>query len=321
MTVWLVTGATGFVGHYVLDALKARNTEPSNTGTRVVVLGRRRPPDWPEGDFVCTDLTDAANVREAIAQISPDFVIHTAGRTPPAPDEDLYRANFWATMHLLTALRSSHKAVRVVLAGSAAELGPVETKDLPVDEAHAGYPTTAYGRSKLLATAAGLAERGPLDVVVARVFNPIGPGMPASHAFGRFADRLTDPGSDPLDLEVGDLDARRDFVDVRDVAHAMIAVALHGQSRLVYNVGTGRSRRVGEGLDRLIQLSNRSVRVRIDPALRARRGPDDSRASINRILTHTNWRPSISWEQSLADLWNEAVARKRPYQYDQGAAA
>ncbi len=60
-------------------------------------------------------------------------MIHTAGRTPPAPDEELYRANFWATIHLLSALRSMRKPARVVLSGSAAELGPVDPEDLPVD--------------------------------------------------------------------------------------------------------------------------------------------------------------------------------------------
>ncbi len=94
-----------------------------------------------------------------------------------------------------------------------------------------GYPRDAYGRSKYLATSAGLAERSPLEVMVARVFNPIGPGTPPTQAFGRFADRLTDPDADPLDLVVGDLDARRDFIDVRDVARAMIALALQRSGR------------------------------------------------------------------------------------------
>ena len=157
--------------------------------------------------------------------------------------------------------------------------------------------------------------------MVARVFNPIGPGTPPTQAFGRFADRLTDPDADPLGLVVGDLDARRDFIDVRDVARAMIALALHGHPGLAYNVGTGRSRRVAEGLERLIQLSGRTVRVSVDPELQSRRGPVDSRANIDRIMTHTDWRPSISWEQSLDDLWREVDARKRPRRVDQVAAA
>ena len=153
--------------------------------------------------------------------------------------------------------------------------------------------------------------------MVARVFNPIGPGTPATQAFGRFADRLTDPDADPLNLVVGDLDARRDFIDVRDVASAMIALALRGHAGHVYNVGTGQSRPVREGLERLIELSGRTVRVSVDPALQSRRGPVDSRANIDRIVSHTGWQPAISWEQSLDDLAGVAAGRptgrdKRP---------
>ncbi len=239
-------------------------------------------------------------------------MIHTAGRTPPAADDELYRGNFWATIHLLSALRSPGRPVRVVLSGSAAELGTVDAAELPVNETFACNPTDAYGRSKLLATVGGLSERAPLEVMVARVFNPIGPGTPVTAAFGRFADQLTDPAADPIDLVVGDLEPRRDFIDVRDVAQAMIALALRGQAKLVYHVGTGVSHKVGDGLDRLIRHSGRTVRVRVDAAMEERRGPTDSCADIGRIVAQTGWRPAISWEESLADLWSTAQAQKAP---------
>jgi nucleoside-diphosphate-sugar epimerase len=321
LAVWLVTGATGFVGRHVLGAIEARNEGFSDDGNRVVVLGRRCPADWPQSRFVAADLTDSSRLSEVIEGIAPDVVIHTAGRTPPASDEELYRGNFWATIHLLSALRSLKKGVRVVLSGSAAELGPVDLEHLPVDESYRGYPRDSYGRSKCLATSAGLAERSALEVMVARVFNPIGPGTPVTQAFGRFADRLTDPDIDPLTLVVGDIDARRDFIDVRDVARAMIALALRGQAGQVYNVGTGQSRRVCEGLERLIALSGRTVRVSVDPQLQSQRGPSDSRGKIERITNQTGWQPAISWEQSVDDLWREVESRKRPRRADHVAAA
>jgi nucleoside-diphosphate-sugar epimerase len=321
MAVWLVTGGTGFVGRHVLHALKRPMEDSLQPETKVIALGRQCPEGWPRDDFAEVDLTDTVKLPEVIRRIAPDCVIHTAGRTPPAPDEEIYRANFWATIHLLTALRTMHKPARVVLSGSAAELEPVDPEYLPVDENYRGFPRDAYGRSKYLASSAGLAERSQLEVMVARVFNPIGPGTPASQAFGRFADRLTDPDADPLALVVGDLDVRRDFIDVRDVARAMITLASQGHAGLAYNVGTGRSRGVGEGLDRLIERSGRAVRVSVDAILKSRRGPADSRANIDRILSHTDWRPSISWEQSIDDLWNEVDARKRPRGMDQVAAA
>ena len=306
MSVWLVTGATGFVGRHVWDALTAGPPESLGISPEVYALGRHSPRGCPEPRFLAADLNDVAGLGRAVRRIGPDFVIHMAGRTPPAPDEDLYRANFWYTTHLLSALRGLGKPIRVVLSGSAAELGPVPAAELPVSEDHDGYPFDAYGRSKKLATAAGLGERPPLEVMVARIFNPIGPGLPATQAFGRFAERLAEPGGDPVVLDVGDLDARRDFIDVRDVAQAMLALALRGRAGRVYHIGTGRSHRVGEGLDLLIGLSGRSVQKRLDPRLQDRRGPSDSTAAIDRIVAETGWEPRITWEQSLADLWHEA---------------
>ncbi len=321
MAVWLVTGASGFVGRHVLENLKSCTDDRSVRRDRVFVLGRRRPADCPEADFVAADLNEPGQLGPAIEQVAPDFVIHTAGRTPPALDEELYRANFWATLHLLRALRTLGKPTRIVLSGSAAELGPVDSARLPVNESYPCDPVTAYGRSKWLATVSGLSERAPLEVMVARVFNPIGPGTPDSQALGRFASRLCEPSADPLELVVGDLDTCRDFIDVRDVAKAMIAVALRGAAREVYHVGTGRSRRVGDGLDNLVRLSGRTVRVKVDPSLLKSRGPDDSCAAIERIVAQTGWHANIAWEQSVTDLWNATSAHRPPREHAQVAAA
>jgi GDP-4-dehydro-6-deoxy-D-mannose reductase len=310
MAIWLVTGASGFVGRHVLAALQAQGEELADCDSRVVVLGRRCPSAWPDSQFVMADLHDASGLLRAIQRVAPDVVVHTAGKTPPAPDDELYRANFWGTMHLLYALSALRKPVRLVLSGSAAELGSVDPAALPVAETHPCDPRDAYGRSKLLATLRSLADPSQLEVMVARVFNPIGPGLPESQAFGRFAARLSEPGPDPLELSVGDLDARRDFIDVRDVARAMIALAQHGHSRHVYHVGSGESHRIGDGLDFLIRLCRRRVNIQVDPCLQNRRGPADSRADISRIIAHIGWRPRISWEQSLVDLWNHVTGRQ-----------
>jgi GDP-4-dehydro-6-deoxy-D-mannose reductase len=310
MAVLLVTGGNGFLGRHVLEALSADLPGPSDSGTEVIVLGRRRPAVDAGHRFVEAELNDPEGLREAIRGLAPDYVIHTAGKTPPAADDELYKANFWSTTRLLAALRSLGKPMRIVLAGSAAELGPVAEADLPVGEEYAAEPAEAYGRSKLLATRSGLAERPPLEVVAARIFNVIGPGLPATQAFGAFAARLAEPGPDPLDLPVGCLDTRRDFVDVRDVARAMIVLALRGRPGRVYHVGTGESRTVGDGLAYLIKSSGRAVVPREDAALLRRRGPSDSRAAIGRIVAETGWQPRIGFEESLHDLWREVSGRQ-----------
>lgn len=318
MAVWLVTGANGFVGRQVLEALASG--EAGAPAPEIVLLGRRRPSRAREHHFIEADLSDPEGLRASMRGVAPDFVIHTAGKTPPASDEELYRANFWSTTHLLGALRAMNRPMRIVLAGSAAELGPVDTAHLPVGEDYPAEPVEAYGRSKWMATRSGLAESPPLEVISARIFNPIGPGTPATQSLGAFAARLAEPGPDPLDLPVGPLAPRRDFVDVRDVARAMIALALHGRPGQVYHVGTGESRAVGDGLDFLVELSGRSVMRREDPALHRRPGPADSRAAIGRIAAEVGWEPLIGFEQSLRDLWHE-VSGRQPVRSWSGATA
>ncbi|MBV8488555.1 MAG: NAD-dependent epimerase/dehydratase family protein [Planctomycetaceae bacterium] len=309
MACWLITGATGFVGRHVLELLKHELKREQRTDDEIVVLGRRRPPGWPEERFVAADLAKPETLGRAVKTVLPDYVIHTAGRTPPAADEVLLQANFWGTIQLLKALRGLNRRVKVTLAGSAAELGPVPPAKLPVSESYPPDPVDAYGRSKHLATIAALAEWPPLEVSVARVFNPVGPGMPPTQAFGEFATQLLAPGADPLPLLVGELETKRDFIDVRDVARALIALALRGQSGLAYHVGSGVSRSVREGLELLLRQSGRTVRLCVDPHRRERKGPVDSRADIRRITQHTGWLPEISLEQSLADFWHERLAQ------------
>ncbi len=300
MPGWLVTGGSGFLGHHILRAV-------ADPAREVIALGRTCPPGWSAENFVRADLEDWSALSEAVSSIAPEVVIHAAGRTPPAEAGALHRANTLATLNLLEALNQQRVRTQVVLVGSAAELGPVAGEDLPVGEDYACRPVDAYARSKWMATTAGLAAWPALRVIVARVFNPIGPGLPISQAFGRFAEALAGAGRGPVRIVAGNLEARRDFIDARDAADALVALALRGRGGEIYHVGTGCSRPVGDGLDLLIRLSGRVVEV--EEVARPGACPSDSRADIRKIREGTGWSPRIGWEQSLADLWEAAIAR------------
>ncbi len=285
---WLVTGGSGFLGRHLLERLDREPVEVVALGRRAM-LGRR---------FVTVDLLDGDNLRRALAHAVPTVIFHLAGRTPPADAGSLDESNRVATLRLIEAVAALEIPARLVMAGSAAELGPVPVEDLPVGEQYPARPETEYGLSKLASTRAVLEAGG----IVARVFNPIGPGTPPSQALGRFAAILAEREG-PITLNVGDLTPRRDFIDGRDVADALVALARRPRPGL-YHVGTGESRSVGEGLDLLIRLSGRTVDVRIDPSRPS--GPADSRADIGRIRREVGWSPRIPFERSVADLWAEA---------------
>ncbi|HWE36093.1 MAG TPA: NAD-dependent epimerase/dehydratase family protein [Isosphaeraceae bacterium] len=285
----LVTGGSGFLGRHLLAALVEIGP--------VVTFGRRKT----DTEHIPGDIDDADALARAVDVVRPRLVFHLAALVPPAPACRLYRINTGGTANLLAALAG--RRARLVLAGSAAELGPVPVEDLPIVEDKPCRPAGPYALSKWCASRLALAASKPLEVVVARLFNPIGPGLPASQALGRYARDLAAPGPDPVLLTVGDLDSRRDFLDVRDAAAALVALARRGRPGQVYHVGTGRSRRVGDGLDALIRLSGRRVVLEPHAHHAGPSSPADSRADIRKIVAETGWRPAIPWEQTLADLW------------------
>lgn len=250
----------------------------------------------------------AEGLRDALLMFRPDVVFHLAGRTPPASIEALETENAGMVEVLLGALVACGRACRVVVAGSAAEYGPVGEAQLPITEDYPCAPPEAYGRGKLRATrrAFEMAAGTGVSVVVGRLFNLIGPGMPAGLALGRFAAALAGP--EPVRLVVGDLSPRRDFVDVRDAARALVRLGEGGISGTIYNVATGRSRSIREGLDRLLAISGRRADVEVEPARFGHPGPADSRGDPRR-LSGLGWRPVVPFEQSLSDLWDEVRGR------------
>ena len=298
---WLVTGARGFLGRWIVDFLR-------RSGRLAVGLSRIAQVS---GGWITGDLGEPGSIERVLATLEPSVVIHCAGKTPPASQEAFTSANMTCTANLVAALEAWGEPVRLVAAGSASELGPVAEADLPANEDIVPQPVDGYGRSKLKATETVIQARSPVEGIVGRVFNPIGPGLPSSQAFGRFAAELRRPGVDPLDLEVGDVTAKRDFVDVRDAAAALVLLAERGRPGAIYHIGTGESRTVSDGLNRLIALSGRDVRIRENPDL-ARPGPLDSRADSRRLCADTGWSPTVPFERSLADLFLHEEEQSAP---------
>jgi GDP-4-dehydro-6-deoxy-D-mannose reductase len=314
MAIWVTTGGSGFIGGAVLSEIASRLAP----GDRSIALGGREPSDRPFDRFERVDLENASELAAIVGSIAPTHVIHAAGKTRPADPSKLYRSNTLTTLNLLDACKDLDHRVRFVVAGSAAELGPVPVADLPVADDYPARPVDPYGLSKHLATVATLLAEAPIEPVAARLFNPIGPGLSIHHVFGKFAHLLLESKSDPAAIDARDLAVRRDFFDVRDAAAALVELALNGSSGRVYHVGSGSSRSIGEGLDLLIALSGRKIVLERDDVAGSSRddpsprrtvsNPIDSRANIARIVADTAWRPRIAFEKSIQDIWKNLVA-------------
>ncbi|NUQ63931.1 MAG: NAD-dependent epimerase/dehydratase family protein [Pirellulales bacterium] len=301
----LITGACGFTGRH-LSARLADQQPAAMTGLDSVQREVLAGGQWT---YVRCDLSDRDLLRSEVHRASPDLVFHLAGLIRADSPDEFHRVNVEGFRGLLSALRQDAKRrgrkIRVVAVGSAAEIGLAGVSCLPVTEDAPCRPDSDYGRSKWEATRLALAEPadGPLEVIVARVFNLIGPGQGTGSAPGSFAHQVAAVARGDADaIRCGNLDARRDFVDVRDAADAYIALARHGRPGQLYNVCAGRSYRIGDLLDHLLRAAGSRAPVLIEPSrIRANDVPDIY-GDHGKVTRETGWQPAIPIHQSLAEL-------------------
>lgn len=300
----LITGASGFLGRHLVRALRARHP-----GAALYGLSRRMPDDPGCIPLAC-DLSEASAVAAAVAEAAPDLVFHLASLGPGAAAAELERCDIAGFVALCQALREQAELrstpVRMIIAGSSAELGPAGAAHLPAGEGAPCEPASAYGIAKLRISRLALVEpvEGPLRISVARLFNLAGPGMDPRLSLGGFARRVLAVRRGEMDaLECGPLDSRRDYVDARDAAAALLLIAEKGRAGELYHVASGESHRMSDLLDILVRLSGGPVPVRIDPARRSPGDIPDIRGDSTKLRRDTGWEPRIGIEQSLADLW------------------
>jgi GDP-4-dehydro-6-deoxy-D-mannose reductase len=311
----LVTGVAGFVGGHVVDFLRAEHPE-------VVVVGLDNRPGRRayslDVEIVAAELEDAASVRAALAKARPDRVVHLAAQSSPQRSwEDpagTMRTNVLGLLHLLEGVRALDLAPRFLAVGSVEEYGVVRPDEVPLREDAPLRPANPYAASKVAQGYLALqyALSPGLPIVRTRAFHHTGPRRGDQFAESSFARQLAEieAGKRPPRLEVGNLEAVRDYTDVRDVVRAYWALLDRGTIGEVYNVCTGRGVRLADLLEQLIALSGQRVEVNVDAA---RLRPADAPVLIgdgSRLRAATGWAPAIPLERTLRDLldyWRERV--------------
>jgi len=294
-TLW-ITGVLGFTGGH-LRALLAKQSD------ELRIVGLDLGDQKPDGvDAYCqVDVNRVNEVASAARSDRPDYVIHLAGSAPPVPDADLWYANVGGTLGLLQGLAAAgcREQTRIVTIGSAAEYDP--RADCPLTETSTGGGASEYGRAKWVQGRVAI-DAGAyfgLSVMVARPFNLIGPGLPTRLVAGWLVQQFIRPIDE---IEIGNLDTARDFVDVRDAVAAYWRVAQKGKAGEVYNVCTGRATTIKELLSLCCEITGTSPRVRVDPSRLRTADVSVSYGSHEKLYQATGWQPHYQLRDSLVAM-------------------
>lgn len=309
----LVTGAAGFAGSHLLEHLAA-NGVPAVGWTR-----RPPPPDLAHlAQWQRVDLLDRMQVRAAVATLQPARVYHCAGVPHVAGSwghaATSLAGNVLATHHLFDALRRAGVHARVLLPGSATVYAP---SDVPITEDGGTLaPASPYALSKLaqeqLGQRAGF-EDG-LDIVMTRSFNHTGPRQTAAFVAPSMARQiaLIERGALEPTIRVGNLAARRDLTDVRDVVRAYALLMDRGTPGAIYNVGSGHGRTIQSVLDALVARARVPVRIDVDPSRLRVQDTPALVADTSRLRNATGWEPQIPFDRMLDDLLDHWRAAPSP---------
>ncbi len=292
----LITGVHGFVGKYLKEELAGNGYEVVGT-------------DLTGSDIVPANFLDPESVADLLRCVRPDVIFHLAGQASVALSWKIPRKTFdinvGGTINLLETIHALSMSVKVLVVGSSDQYGNVRPKDCPIRETLELKPQSPYAISKegQEKIALALAKMHHIPVVLTRSFNHIGPGQKKGFVLPDFADSIVqiERNAHPAVLRVGNLEAERDFTDVRDVVRAYRMLIEKGKAGEVYNIGSGTSFPISHLLDELLKLTPAQVQVEPDPARMRISDIPLIRCCYDKLREDTGWKPIYPLRQTLQD--------------------
>jgi len=307
----LITGITGFAGSHLAEFLIAKHPEVQVFGivrwrSRMEnILGIRDKIELYEAD-----LKDMVSLEACLRHVKPDRIFHLAAQsfvpTSWKCPAETFAINATGQIHLFEALLSLKQSPLIQVAGSSEEYGRVFPDEVPMKETNPLRPLSPYAVSKVAQDLLGYQyfQSYGLPIVRTRGFNHTGPRRGEVFVTSTLAKQIAEieKGVKEPVIQVGNLDAERDFNDVRDIVEAYWLSLEKGEPGEVYNIGSGVSRPIREVLDTLLSLSRVKVRVEVDPR---RLRPSDVPillADSSKFIARTGWKPRFPFRQTLSDL-------------------
>ena len=315
----LITGITGFAGSHLAEYILANHPDVRVFG---FVRWRSRMDNivhiQDKVELHEADIKDVISLKKALADIKPDRIFHLAAQSfVPASwrlPAETFAINAIGQINLFEALLSLKLNPKIHIAGSSEEYGYVNPDEVPMKETNPLRPLSPYAVSKVAQDllAYQYFKSYGMKTVRTRGFNHTGPRRGDVFVTSNFAKQIAEiekRKKEPV-IHVGNLEAKRDFTDVRDIVRAYWLAAEKGEDGEVYNVGTGKAMAMKEMLDILLSLSKAKVKIKVDPE---RLRPSDVpilQSDCSKFVRLTGWKPRIPLEQTFKDLlnyWRERV--------------
>lgn len=304
----LITGATGFAGSFLAERLQGK------VETYGTCFNRKKnhfiKDILSKTKLIEVDLREKKEVEGVLKKVSPDEIYHLAAIASPKesfgdPGKVIVN-NVVAEINVLEAARKLAKKAKILIIGSADEYGLVKKRDIPINEGVDLNPTNPYSVSKLTQDFLGKQYFLSYKMAIVRVrpFNHIGPRQSRGFVVADFAYQIAriEKGKQKEEIKVGNLEAIRDFTDVRDMVLAYELALKNGKSGDVYNIGSGKGYKIREILDIMLGLSEKKIKVVID---RNFFRPADNPVVIcdnKKFIKKTNWRRKYNIKKTLADV-------------------
>lgn len=314
----LITGISGFAGSHLADYLVEKK-EYDICGTFLTEESLSNVKDIRDRiSVVKLDLNDEKKVLDLVKSVKPDLVFHLAALASPAnsfkePVKTITN-NVSAQINLLEAVKESNIDAKILVVSSADVYGLVSKKDLPIKEETNFMPANPYAVSKITQDYLGLQYflSYKLRIVRVRPFNHIGPRQSPHFVVSSFAKSIAEIEKGKIDpvLNVGNLSAKRDFVDVRDMVRAYFKILIEGKEGEVYNIGREKSYQIKDILDKLLSFSGAKIDIKKNVELFRPSDTPDLVCNSSKLKRAINWSPEIPIEKTLKDTldyWREIV--------------
>lgn len=315
----LITGLTGFAGSYLAEYLVAKK-EYEVCGTYLFddsLVNVAAIKD--KINLIKIDLSKEENVFKLIKDTSPTFIFHLAALTSPGesfsvPTETLLN-NISLQVHLLEAVRQQNLLDTKILVVSSADIyGLVDSIDLPIDEETKLMPTSPYAVSKIAQDFLGLTYflSYNLKIIRVRPFNHIGPRQSSQFVVSSFARQIAEieKGKRKPVLKAGNLEAKRDFTNVKDMVRAYLAVMERGKNGDVYNIGSGVSYKISDILSKLVSMSSSKIKIEKEEGLIRPIDNPELVCDASKFVKLTGWKPEIPIKKTLEnilDYWRNII--------------